>query len=815
MRFAKSSADKQKKPDAGHLGDRCEFIPYHGHYNPHTLVTKNGELLQIIKIDGNLLARPCENLDGVHASVCSTIRQVIAGSGATEKFAFWLHTIRRRVPMLGSDVPAKSENTDDFPEYVDAIWEKSHRFGYNYQNDIYLTIIHDGQAIPLLDTKQPKIMFFPHLNRKVCNKYLDSVYPALDQMTLAILEGIRTQCSAHRLSLVERAISTTGKVARPQVFYSEPLEFLGTLLNLVPEQFPLPDVDLSVGLQTAQLAFGLNAIEARHKTTGKRHFATMFSLRQYVDMPVEAVDCVLQAPVEFVISQSFSFIPSAKALTHFKAQNKLFGMSGDIKSNDSFGINKILSYDQKRITDFVEHQTTVMIHTGDIRNLDGEVEKFLKRFSKLGLVLLREDVLTEECFWAQLPSNFEFIRRRTSLATEQVGGFCRLNRFHSGSYNKNHWGNYLVLLPTSVESPYFFNFHVGDNGHTILFDFNSFEDKMGKILEYFLLSQTRKLGARIFVFDRDQSARLLLNKIRGKYFPMTQLEKFDAREAVDKSPRLALNPFSLPHSNYNLSFLVAWCGLLISSHIQLDEESKSLLGEAVVKLYDLPDKERNLPSLVRLLGQSSVPLSEALGNWIENGEYAGLFDAVRDSLDMGVDIMGVDMTSALAKPAFALPLFSYLMHRIIDSIDGKPMVIVINEAWELLENDFFSPRLESLLEMLRQRNVMVMFTTSKPSTRQGTSTLSAIMSQAATRIYVPDEAPINYQLGDLGLDDHDALALLDMKRQKGDFLVKQDRESVQLHALLDELEDVTAIFMNDTKTIVSARGRFAGTPKDY
>ncbi|MEQ1790212.1 MAG: hypothetical protein ABL857_07200, partial [Rickettsiales bacterium] len=640
-------------------------------------------------------------------------------------------------------------------------------------------------------------------------------YPTLDAMCLSILEGINSQCNAVRLSLSERTPSSPGKVARPSIFYSEPMEFLGMLLNLAPEAFPLPDLDLSVGLQTTKLSFGFNAIEAQNKITGKRNFGSMLRLKQYIDMPIDAVDCVLQAPIEFIVSQSFSFVPANRALKHYKSQNTLFGMSGDIKSNDDFGINKVFSFNQNSPVNFVEHQTSIMILTDDLRKLDKEVARFFNKISILGLAVVREDIQMEESFWAQFPGNFEFIRNIDYLPAEQVGGLCRLNCYHTGEAINNHWGERLALVPTSVGSPYFFNFHVQDNGHTVLFDYNSFEDKTGEILEYFLLTKTRKLGARLFIFDRNQSARLLLNKLNGKYFPMVQLEKISRDKLADKTARLSLNPFALPPSNYNNSFLAAWCGLLVSPDAPLDEKDSAILSDAVERLYAMPSTERNLPGMVALVTKSDPALGRSLEHWIGKGKYAGLFDFAEDSLDVEVDLFGVDMTSALASPAFALPLFSYLMHRVIDSIDGSPTIIVINEAWDLLENYFFSPRLESLLEMLRQRNVMVLFTTSNPANCLGTETLSAVMEASATKIYIPDEVATDYKSEDLGLNDYDAVLLLSMARPRGDFLVKQQGESISLCVSVEEMEDVSAIFTNDTKNIVSARGRFAGTPKDY
>lgn len=812
MSSAKASLLKKMPIKPQKDGGRYEFIPYHSHYNPHTLITKNGELLQIIKIDGNIQGQLCENADGIHESVRETIRQVMTIGEITTKFSFWLHTIRRYSPINYKHTTNNPEFADSFAGYVNSRWEKNHKWDREYYNEVYLTIMHDGQQTPIFDKK--KNIMIPAFNRRFRGAYLENAYEDLELLTNEIIEGIKTQIAARKLGLDERYFDSNN-TALPTIFYSEMMEFLGNIINLREESFPLPDVDLSVGLQSSELSFSFDAVESKSNQNGKKRFGTLLNLKQFCEMPIDSVDCVMQAPIEFIASQCFSFIPSERALKHYKSQKDFFDLSGDKKSIEDFGVKLMLESDQKRDTDFCENQTSFMILADTAEELIINTGKFQNLFATLGLVLLREDIRMQEAFWAQLPGNFEFLRRLNSIAIDKVAGFCRLNRFPSGVADGNHWGPCVVQLPTSVGSSYFFNFHVGSNGHTVLFDFNSFGDRASRILEYFLLTQTRKFPARLIVFDRDQSARLLFNKLEGSYFPMTQLLKASRERLEDKSPKLALNPFTLENSRYNQSFLVAWCGLLISPDVPLDDDSKGLIREAVIKLYEMPLEKRTLPTMALILSESNSELARPLEQWIGRGEYAGLFDFASDNLDASSAMLGVDFTVAFARSAFSLPLFSYLMHRIIDDISGEPTIIVINEAFDFLENAFFAPRLESLLDMLREKNVMVLFTTSTPNSCLQTQVFSAIMAGTATQIYVPDEIPIKYHELGLDLNNQDALMLLNMDRQKGDFLLKQEGESISLKMFISDSEDAIAILMNDIKGLSAAHGKFASIPKDY
>ena len=809
----------KKKPDANNPAaakkkqpvvpaPRSEFIPYHSHYNPHTLLTKNGELLQIIKIDGNAAGELCENLDGAHATIRDAIRHAVSQHITSEDYAFWLHTVRTRAP-----IQYHTSFADDFAGYVNDKWEQSKRVESVYNNVVYLTIMHCGQPAPLADGANTII--FPKQNRRVRNRYIDESYKALDALVLAISETLKANCNATRLSLSERTLPITGKAMRQSIFYSEPLTFLGTILNLRQQPFPLPDVDVSVALETSQLAFGFNGIEARDLKTGIKRYAALLSLKQYRDMPPETADRVMQAPMEIIVSQSFKFTPASHALKHYKMQKEFFEISGDTASNDMFGISEMLAGNQKNATDFGEHQTTIMVLTDNAQTLDREVEKFQHTFADLGLITVREDVKLEECFWSQLPGNFSFIRRRDMLATEKAAGFCRLNRFSYGSMRGNHWGDYVSCIPTTVGSPYFFNFHVGDNGHTAIFDFNSFGDQVCRLLEYFLISQTRKYGTRIFLFDQNQSGRLFMHKLGASYFTFSYIAKTNHDQREDRSPRLALNPFALDDSPRNQGFLAAWAGLLIAPNAPLEEALRNTLRQAVAELYAMAPDERNLPRFIAIATRLDPSLGAPFAAWNSGGAYAGLFDSKQDSLDMDTAMMGFDLSPAIAQPAYLLPLFSYIMHRIIASLDGTPTVIALNEAWMLLENPFFAPRLESLMDMLREHNAMLLMTTQKPMDCANLATTENVLKHCATTLYIADEIALDYQTQQVGLSDHDAFILLGLDRQKGEFLVKQNNQSIALRVQLENMEDASAIFTNDLKSLGSAHGRFASIPKDF
>jgi type IV secretion system protein VirB4 len=555
------------------------------------------------------------------------------------------------------------------------------------------------------------------------------------------------------------------------------------------------------------LLLGFNAIETKD-AYGARRFGALLSLKQYRELPPETADRILQSPIELIISQNITFMPDAKALKQYKEQKALFDISGDSYSAQACGLDEMLTQNQNRPTDFCEQQTSIMVIVDEYKQLDPQMHKAQEAFTDIGLITIREDIKLEECYWSMLPGNFEFVRRQEPVSAARVGGFCRLNRFPNGNSSGLHWGDALTLIPTSVNSPYYFNFHHQDNGHTLLLDYNSFGDPAGLVTLNFLLTLSLKYKGHLYVFDRRHSAQLLFDKLESPYW----------RFAPDASARpkhlLRIHPFSLEDNKRNHAFLLAWCVALIEPVLDVSDEQKELLRGAITAMFALPVDERGIEQFAGLLAQSDAELAKALVEYHGGGKYAGLFNSRADDAALKHSLNAFDMNPIVADARLTIPVFSYLLHRIIQDIDGKPAIIVLHEAWDLLENSFFAPRLESLLEMLKQNNVMVIFTTRNPQNCEGTKTLQTLMQSCATRLYIPDDIVLDYASETLGLNGSDSRMLMQMQRNVGDVLLKQDNESIALRVNLNDAYDLKAVYANDIKNLVASGGKFASLPKD-
>jgi type IV secretion system protein VirB4 len=87
-----------------------------------------------------------------------------------------------------------------------------------------------------------------------------------------------------------------------------------------------------------------------------------------------------------------------------------------------------------------------------------------------------------------------------------------------------------------------------------------------------------------------------------------------------------------------------------------------------------------------------------------------------------------------------LPALELLFHRVERQFDGRPTLLVLDEAWLFLGHRVFAARLQAWLKTLRKKNVYVVFATQEVADAASRpELLSTILSACPTKIFLPDE----------------------------------------------------------------------------
>ncbi len=843
-----------------------DFVPYACHYDDHTILTKNGELMQTIKLTGF-------TFESVHKdarerlSLRAALRKAIVESIKTDNFALYFHTIRRKHDLSTAGVyPA------GFTQELNNDWCKRHDWEHKYINELYVTIIIQGQSLKFRDVKGFfRAIYFPKELKQQMG-YLEQTSLELNRVAGNILGHLEAY-GVRRLGMVKH---------RDGVYYSELSGFLSKIINLSYEPIPVTAVDLSTLLPSHSVSFGFNALEVEGDTG--RHFAAMITIKEYHEISSKAVDDLLQIPQEFIISETFDFVNSKKGLEAFKKQKRYMQISDDKFLANASGLNAILAADQGTEVDYGEHQITIMILEDSLPLLERGVGQAIQALHRMGVIGFREDVYMEDCYWAQLPANFVFNKRMTSINTGHIGGYASLYNFPAGKLGNNHWGPAVTVFYTAAQTPYFFNFHYGDNGHTFIVG----PYGAGKtVLMNFLVSQSMKFRPKLFFFDQQRGAEIFIRAIGGDYHHLTTRK--------DKVT-MRFNPLHLEDTPKNRQFLLEWLGYLIRDNPDdLEAEDRKKIQQAVEYVYSLEHHARNLTNLIpkfwvadvvenpaasapvvmlpdappqepagspdamlsmeELAGQiksggvsmeemilqqaaerakaaaalavdddltaeaeaaAHIPVSEKIAMWHGEGAYAHLFDNEEDELALeGTPLYGFDMTQIVEDNHPLIPAMFYLLHVIEQSLDGQPTIIVLDEAWALIDNAAFSRHLGEWMDRLRAKNAIIIFATESVEKAEESPITRALAEKIETKIFLPNpEASMHGYADVFGLSSNEFQMLKSMSKERHQFLLKHNIDAVVAELNLDGMEYELAVLSTTVDRLAIMNGAIRDVGKE-
>ncbi len=135
---------------------------------------------------------------------------------------------------------------------------------------------------------------------------------------------------------------------------------------------------------------------------------------------------------------------------------------------------------------------------------------------------------------------------------------------------------------------------------------------------------------------------------------------------------------------------------------------KARLWEAIQSLSSAPENERTLTGLSLMLQDET--LKSALHPFTLEGPHGRLLDADHESLTLA-DMVCFEMEELMHAKGAALPVLTYLFHRLEARFDGKPTLLILDEAWLFLDDPMFAARIREWLKTLRKKNVSVLFAT--------------------------------------------------------------------------------------------------------
>lgn len=146
-----------------------------------------------------------------------------------------------------------------------------------------------------------------------------------------------------------------------------------------------------------------------------------------------------------------------------------------------------------------------------------------------------------------------------------------------------------------------------------------------------------------------------------------------------------------------------------------------------------------------------------MGDWDAEGPFGWLFAGQgRDTLSFANPVTGFDLTEIFDTPAVRTAWLAYVFRRIERLIeDGAPTLIVLDEAWKLLDDGYFERRLKDWMLTMRKKNVAVLLLTQRVAHIRESRAGGSILESAVTTILYPNSRNTPEELAPLALTDRE------------------------------------------------------------
>lgn len=478
-----------------------------------------------------------------------------------------------------------------------------------------------------------------------------------------------------------------------------------------------------------------------------------------------------QLPVSYRWSSRFIFMDSQEAISSLSYYRKLWKQkvrnfldqmfqtqTGPVNLDAENMVDEAqtaISGTQSGMMGFGYYTSAVILMDEDSTHLAVNAQRVEKCLQSLGFTARIETINTLEAWLGCLPGHGVENIRRPLLSTFSLADLLPTNSLWTGedkapcplfsspppqkenfnspspssSFSSSGENETSSLPPpplmqtlTNGSAPFRLNLHVRDLGHTLMFG----PTRSGKSthLGMIALQFRRYKGAQIFAFDKGMSMYPVCKAVGGAHYTISA-----------ESDSLSFAPLSDLSTPSRMAFAMEWIQTLMElagvppTPRECIEISQSLLNFHRGNKKTLTDFCHS---------NQNMRLREVIWAYTVKGLMGHLLDAPQDDLQLS-DFMTFELEELMGMgDKYALPVLLYLFRRIEEALDGRPTLIILDEAWIMLGHPVFREKIREWLKTLAKKNCAVLMATQNISDASSSGILDVLVESTATKIFLPN-----------------------------------------------------------------------------
>lgn len=377
------------------------------------------------------------------------------------------------------------------------------------------------------------------------------------------------------------------------------------------------------------------------------------------------------------------------------------------------------------------YYTSSIVLFGDTpEEADERAKAVVQTINNIGFKAKLEDLNAVDAWMGSLPGNVGHNVRRHLISCGNLVHMTPLSTVWAGaSWNKCLNGPPLIFTQTSGNTPYRLNLHVGDVGHTLIVG----PTGAGKsvLLNVIEASFRKYSDARIFIFDKGCSSYVLTQGVGGRFFDIGN----------EENGALSFMPLAHIEDERERQWALEWIlDFVRFQNLEITPDRKQAVWDALESVAEaFIGKDIHLRRMTNLMNAvQDDQIKKALAPLCSGGPYGRIFDSDTDSLQLG-SWQTFEMEKLMSTPQIVGTALMYIFHRIEQSLNGAPTIIVLDECWVFFDNEQFAAKIREWLKVLRKANASVIFATQSITDIVNSPIFNTVLESCPSRIFLPNK----------------------------------------------------------------------------
>ncbi|PRP68507.1 hypothetical protein BUE93_22160 [Chromobacterium amazonense] len=784
------------------------IIPYSSHVHPRIVKTKDSQFIAGWEVGGV----PFECMDDFDIS---QVKERIAA----------LYNSRPGVTVYWQNASSVfyDELTGNFGNPFSEMINRKYMEGLQkkkfLKNTLYLTIVFSpvSRIERAANRSQP-------LEKK--RLILEANIRAMEEI-IRDVEGALRDCHAQPLGIEEEE----------GVSYSSLLSLFQFLLTGNWQRIRVSNTPIYQTIGTSLIHLGANTGQMTD-SSGKQTFFRCIEIKDYDSHTITGMlDQVLYADIRYVWTQSFTVMNKHDSLSYIKARER------QLRSTEDDAISQLEALEEAK--DQVaagklkmgEHHFSLFIYSDSFEGIEADTSRLKERLDEAGFTTTLSDMALKAAFCSQLPGVLHLRPRLAGISHRNFADMATLHNFFIGKRSRNPWGDAVCLLKTPSQHAAYLNLHessprkneIGNKtaattgifgsvgvGKTVVMMFlNNQIQKYGNPLTFTPTAKNKRLTT-VFL-DYDHGGEIGIRAMGGVYL------------SVKTGEPTGFQPFFMVSTRRNIAFLKDLIRILCTRNGEkLTPRENEQISKAVEAVMSWPQAERAyaITRVYEHLTADGDTRSERMNSlrvrlkpWTHGNEFGWAFDNASDRLDLsGGDIYGIDGTDFLDDKDTGTPLSAYIIYRVTALMDGRRLVIFMDEFWRWIKDEAFRDFVYKKLKTMRKLNAFIVPATQQPEEILKNELSRAFIEQCANIIGLPNPKASQAEYVDgLKFTQKEFEIISGLSKDSRQFMIKSNSQKTSTLAMLDlsGLGKLTKVLSTDADNLEIFHGIYKeGMPLD-